>query len=347
MASIRPIPQLVALLVALGGCTLATTTDPSKTSDPNGHAGAKVSDGPFRVTTFAGSTMGYEDGPAASAKFFWPSAIAFDAAGSALVTDRANGHLRKITSDGQVTTLTPVTPAAFKNPDSLAIASSGDVYVADTQNHVIKKVTNSGEVSVFAGTGVVGKADGAVDAATFQLPSTLAVAPDGAVYVSDHSGKIRKIADGQVTTLEASFFSPQGIAYSNGRLYVCDNVEQIVSYVDLATGKKTELAGTVYGRGYQDGTGKDARFDGPLGIAVDGAGTVFVGDAGNRRIRRVSAEGKVTTIAGTGESGLVDEVAGLEAKFSDLRGMAIDASGNLYVCDNWNQRIRKLSPTAP
>ena len=196
--------------------------------------------------------------------------------------------------------------ARFSAPSALAIDAAGTLYVADAGNSVIRKVTAAGTVSTLAGTpGVFGGADGTGAGARFQTPSSVAVGADGTVYVADTGN----------STIRA--ITPAG-------------------EVDT-------LAGRPGAHGSADGTGGDARFSGPIGVAVDGAGNVFVSDTSNATIRKIAAGGVVTTLAGRpGMAGNTDGT-GAAARFARPGGMAIDGDGNLYVSDN-DTLIRKVTP---
>lgn len=268
------------------------------------------------TSTIAGNTSGYLDGTGTSAKFNLPQDVALDASGNVYVTDYYNHKIRKITSAGVVSTLAggatwgntdgTGTNALFKNPTSLAVnQSTGDVYVADTQNHRIRKITPAGVVTTFAG-GVQGYLDGTGTAANFNLPYDLAIdGSTGDVYVADFGNhKIRKITSSGVVTTFAGSTS-----------------------------------------GYLDGTGTAAKFNQPWGIVVSSwNGDIFVSDSGNNRIRKITAAGVVTTLAGSGTAGSLDGTGTL-ASFSYPSGLALDYFNNLYVADQVNHRIRKITST--
>jgi sugar lactone lactonase YvrE len=215
---------------------------------------------------------------------------------------------------------------------------------------------NQGIVSTLAGSGAFGTADGTGTAAQFNNPSGVACDGSGNVYVADNSSnRIRKIvaATGVVTTLAgsgafgsadgtgtaASFNTPNSVACDgSGNVYVADLNNQRIRKIVAATGVVTTLAGT---GGYLDGTGTAAQFRYPSGVACDGSGNVYVADGGNNRIRKiVAATGIVTTLAGS-TSGYLDGT-GTAARFDLPQGVACDGSGNVYVADYSNHRIRKI-----
>ncbi len=239
--------------------------------------------------------------------------------------------------------------------------SSGTVlYVADTGNHTIRKITiSTGAVSTLAGTGSLGSEDGPGDNARFNGPTGVAVDSSGNVYVADAGNHtIRKITSaGEVSTLagvarnagsddgigaDARLNNPTGIAVdSTGNVYVAERDNQTIRKITSA-GDVTTLAGTSLITGSGNGTGTDASFNAPTGVAVDSAGNVYVADTGNHTIRKITSAGEVTTLAGTaGDGGYVDGT-GTAASFNNPMGVAVDSSGNVYVADFSNSTIRKI-----
>ena len=244
--------------------------------------------------------------------------------------------------------------AEFDLPFGVAVDAAGNVYVADAGNHRIRKVTAAGVVTTLAGSGVAGDDDGTGTAAQFDLPSGVAVDAAGNVYVADAGNhRIRKItAAGVVTTLAGSTFgyldgtgaaaqfnSPFGVAVdAAGNVYVADTNNERIRKI-TAAGVVTTLAGSTFG--YVDGTGAAAKFNFPLGVAVDAVGNVYVADAQNNRIRKITAAGVVTTLAGS-TLGFADGT-GAAARFANPFGVAVDAAGNIYVADTANHRIRQIN----
>ena len=228
-------------------------------------------------------------------------------------------------------------------------------------NTVISSGTSSSSgpvVSTFAGSGVVGSADGAGILASFRDPTGVAVDSNGNVYVAEPwNCLIRKISpSGVVTTLagvgstsghtdgngpQALFSGPSGLAVdSSGTVYVADTWNNLIRKITPG-GEVTTWAGSV--QGYADGTGANASFFGPSGLAVDSNGNVYVADAWNHLIRKITPSGVVTTLAGTARVGGYEDGIGTQASFSGPTGLAIDRSGNLYVADPGNHVIRKIT----
>ncbi len=255
-------------------------------------------------------------------------------------------------------------PAArFRFPGGVAVdRASGTVYVADTYSHTIRKITPGGVVSTFAGSaGLSGSADGTGGAARFSYPEGVAVDSFGTVYVADTSNNtIRKITPGGVvstfaglagvsgsadgTGTAARFSSPFGVAVDSAgsTIYVADTYNHSIRKI-TAAGVVTTLAGLAGSSGSTDGTGTGARFSYPQGVAVDGAGIVYVADTSNSTIRKVTAAGVVTTLAGSvGECANIDG-SGSAAAFCYPFGVAADSAGSVYVADTFNFTIRKVT----
>lgn len=322
------------------------------------------------VSTLAGSgTAGFADGTGAAAQFKYPEAVAVDTNGIVYVADGYNNRIRTISPAGVVSTLAGSgvagyadgagTAAQFSDPLGIAVDANGNVYVADGRNNRIRKITPSGVVTTVAGSGVQGCADGTGTAAQFSYPTGITVDSSGNLYVTDvlNCDGIRKITPAGVVTrlaggtrgyadgtgAAAQFNQPYGIAVdAAGNVYVADNNNNNVRKV-TPSGVVTTIAGstsTTYG--YADGTGTSALFNFPCGIAVDSSGTLYVADSGNARIRKITSGGVVTTIAGSGTQGYADGV-GTSAQFQfPANNLAVDATGNVYVSDQNNNRIRKI-----
>ena len=333
------------------------------------------------VTTLAGTAgmKGSSDGTGAAARFLNPAGISTDSAGNVYVTDQGNSTIRKITQNGVVTTLAGIAgmqgsidgtgPAArFWNPFGIATDSAGNLYVADMGGPhffvggTIRKITPNGVVTTLAGAaGVTGHADGTGAAAGFFVPDGMTTDSAGNVYVAEYGNNtIRKITPaGVVTTLAgtagvlgsadgigaaASFMRPAFIAADRaGNVYVADQGNGTIRKITPG-GVVTTLAGTAGVLGSADGTGAAASFNHPHGIATDSAGNVYVAEYGNNTIRKITQNGVVTTLAGTaGVFGSADGV-GAAASFNKPSDLATDSAGNVYVADEGNNMIRKITP---
>jgi len=252
------------------------------------------------------------------------------------------------------------TAASFKTPTGLVSDTSGNIFVADTYNHQIRQITSSGVVTTFAGSTTSGNADGTGAAATFTYPHGIAIDSSGNFYVSANAA-IRKITSAGVVTIfagsssgvsgntdgtgtSARFMTPIGIAIdSSDNLYVADagnnNIRKITSL-----GVVTTLAGPISGfaSGSTNGTGSGASFSAPNFLAFDSSGNLYVTDMSNNMIRKVTSAGVVTTFAGSTTSGSADGT-GTSATFYFPSGVVIDSSDNLYVAEQGNNLIRKIT----
>jgi streptogramin lyase len=259
---------------------------------------------PYAFTTFAGfvASQGSADGTGGEARFDYPTGIAMDSSGDIYVGDDW-ATVRKITPAGTVTTLAGKAPitgkddgegsaARFNGPFGLATDPSGNIYVADMGNHTIRKITPTGLVTTIAGlAGTSGTADGQGTTARFKSPYAIAADSSGNLYVADSGNNtIRKIRpDGIVTTFAgvagtsgktdgmgstARFYQPFGIATdSSGIIYVSDSGNHIIRKI-TPQGFVTTLAGLGKNPGSADGTGTEARFYAPGGLATDPYGNV-------------------------------------------------------------------------
>jgi sugar lactone lactonase YvrE len=250
--------------------------------------------------------------------------------------------------------------ARFNRPQGVATDRAGNVYVADTSNHTIRKITPAGVVTTLAGTaGSSGSTDATGAAARFNRPQSLATDSAGNVYVADYyNTTIRKITPaGMVSTLAGTagfslatraaqrFSAVTSVATdSAGNVYVAEYYGNTISKV-TPTGAVSTLAGPVNrATGSTDGTGAGARFNWPHGVATDRAGNVYVADTSNHTIRKITSAGGVTTLAGM--AGLIGstDATGAAARFYFPAHIASDSAGNLYVADNGNHTIRKITP---
>jgi len=209
------------------------------------------------------------------------------------------------------------TEARFSGAVAVAVDGAGNIYVADSANHRVRKIMADGAaaptVTTVAGGDRVGYADGPILEAVFSTPTGVAVAASGALYVADS-------AEVDPHPMRVRVVTPDGTV--------------------------TTLAGS-WEDGYKDGFGSDAQFKAPASVAVDDAGNVYVADTNNHRIRLVSPEGEVTTLAGPLKAGYAAGYAdgpAAEAKFNGPRSVAVDGAGNIYVADTGNHCVRVVSP---
>jgi hypothetical protein len=261
---------------------------------------------------------GYNDGSGSEVRFCQPTGVAVDASGNLYIADGPNDVIRKVTPAGVVTTLAGAVgqggsadgqgaAARFDNPVGVALNQSGELFVADANNSTLRKVSPSGLVSTLAGRArFPGFADGTGAAAGFNHPRGVAVDASGDVIVGDTENQTIRVV------------TPAGVV--------------------------TTLAGAAGTRGQADGTGSAANFSFPAGVAVDISGNVFVADSFNHTIRKVTAGGVTTTLAGlAGVPGGADGT-GTGATFSYPEGVALDGAGQLYVADSSANLVRTVSP---
>jgi hypothetical protein len=336
----------------------------------------------YTWTTFAGSSPGGSaDGVGGNARFNQPFGVAVDTNGNVFVTDFRNNEIRKVTSAGVVTTIAGLPGiygsddgigrnARFFNPCGIALDKAGNLYVADYFNSMIRRLTPVGtnwSVTTIAGqSGSYGSADGTGTNAQFTYPNGVAVDNGGNVFVTDQNNHtVRKLTPSGpnwvVSTIAgtagvtgtndglggvALFNQPAGIAVdSASNLFVVDGHNYTIR--KLTRSGTNWLVSTFAGKagliGSTDGVGLNAQFNSPWGVDVDSAGNLFVGDAGNGVIRKITPAGAVTNFAGqVGGSGNADGT-GINAQFAGVLDLALDAAGNIYVADLGNNEIRKVT----
>jgi sugar lactone lactonase YvrE len=254
--------------------------------------------------------------------------------------------------------------AAFNQPYDSAVNSKGVIYVSDTENHVIRKVVND-RVYTAAGNGKAGSNNGKLREAQFNAPTGLAIDAKDNVYVADSlNNVIRMISpEGVATTFagrvnetggykngaaaEALFNEPMGLVIDEkGGLYVADSGNHLIRYiyegkVTTYAGKKTAvdtLTGYMAG-GYANGSGGEARFNRPRGLAYAG-GVLFVADSLNNRIRAVQADRKVISIAGVSKPG--NKVGAADTSQFNQPSSLLYAAGKLYIADTLNNSVKVL-----
>jgi len=260
------------------------------------------------VTTFAGTAgkSGAADGAGPAALFNGPSGMTVDATGAIFVADTGNNAVRKITANRVVHTV-PGLSGRLNGPGGVGCDRLGNVYVADANNNVIVKMGADGAVTTLAGrTGQTGSADGIGEAARFKGPTRMTVDGNGNILVTDNNGQIRQI-------------TPVGVV--------------------------TTLAGAPAQSGNADGVGTTARFSYTNGIALDQAGNLYVADMDNGTIRKITHGGAVTTFAGKAGGWGNTDGQGAAASFGGVGTIAIDAAGNVFAAEFYNNAIRKITST--
>lgn len=367
----------IAATVTAASDTQLTVTIPVKAGSGaiTINTGGKTANGPaltydtsWIVTTVAGTTKGFQDGAITSAQFNQPTGLCLDKAGNIYVADMGNYRVRKIGTDGQVTTLAGGTygthdgigtAAQFDMPTSVAVDNSGKLYITDSYgNRVTKYDPSTQAVTTIAG-GTSGNLDGPALSAQLFEPNGLAVTGDGqyVFWCEIGNNNLKILSGGVVSTFAgntcfsghsdgpsriATFQTPYALCLdANYNVYVADCLSSAIRRV-AAGGPVTTIAGDTLRQGSVDGIGRKAQFFCPQGICLSPNGNLYVADTYNNEIRQVTIDGVVTTIAGSTTAGSADGT-GTSAGFNNPQGMAVDAQGTLYVADCRNHKIRKIT----
>jgi hypothetical protein len=355
-----PLGYCLAMLVLVSACSKAPTVSLNNTSNSNsGTQPTTTSSKHWYAYTLAGSGQaGFADGDTTQAEFSNAQGIALNQQGNLLLADLGNQRIRMITPSGVVTTWTSDSIAnldtVFGNIFSVEVDSKNDVFVLDY--NWIRKFTSSTTSSIFAGQLLVGYVDSIGTYADFNMINQMSIDRQDNLYLPDYDMSnnfhVRKVTPaGVVSTVP--FTDNTGIPFIGGNnlwyLYsiAVDTIGNIYvsSGASCAIKKITPQGGvSVFAGsgdpGFFDANGGNALFGGIHGMCFDGAGNLWVCDALNYAIRRVSPDGTVTTILG-GQAGYSDGDSA-QAKFNLPTAITVDASGTVYVVDNGNNRIRKL-----
>ncbi len=317
-----------------------------------------------------------DGGLAVNASLNTPISIAVDAAGNIYIGE-SGGSIRKVTTDGIINTIAgsdthgyagdggPATQAQFSRPIGLAVDSSGNLYVADTDNEVIRKIDANGIVSTFAGNGKLGFAGdkGPATSAQLNTPTRLAVDTAGNLYIVDFfNSRVRKVSKSIITTVlgGGEMFSegipatssaglPQAVAVDpSGNIYVVDYFFGGVRKIDI-NGIVNTVAGGSGNSGFAGDGGPALKAQFNFGIfssvAVDSAGGILIGDDQNRRVRKLTPDGNINTVAGNGLyrfSGDGGPAASATLNFPS--SVLADAAGNVFIGETLQNRIRKVAP---
>jgi len=300
---------------------------------------------PGEITTVAGgSAWGYsgDGGPATSAEMDSPESVAVDAAGNFYIADTQNNCIRKVDTSGVITTIAgngtegysgdggQATSAELARPFGLAVDAAGNLYIADTMNNVIRKVDSNGIITTLAGNGYC----------EYPYPKYL-VGYDGG-YSGDNG-----------PAKSAELDAPEAVAVdASGSLYIADTDNSRIRKVD-STGTIT----TVAGNGCADDNYRDTGDGGPAtkaglhlpeGVAVDKAGDIYIIEGDSEIVRRLDTAGVITTVAGNGQEGYTGD--GGPATAAELffpTNAAVDASGDIYISDSGNNRVREAAAATP
>jgi sugar lactone lactonase YvrE len=274
------------------------------------------------ISTYAGNGIpGFSsDGIQATAsELSSPAGLAQDGAGNIYIADLFNYRIRKVSSTGIITTVAGNGSAGFSGDGAaatnaqlntaygVAVDASGNIYIADQNNNRVRMVNSLGVISTIAGTGFGGASGdgGPATAATLSAPDAVAVDASGNIYICDHSSnRIRKISAGIISTVAGGGTANPG----------------------------------------DGGPATAASLNFPTGVAADNFGNIYIADGANNRIRKVNAGGIISTIAGNGTVGFSgDGGPATAAMINDPISVTLDASGNIYIVDAQNNRVREIN----
>ncbi|MFD7745066.1 RICIN domain-containing protein [Streptomyces sp. NPDC059698] len=277
-----------------------------------------------KISTVAGTGVaGFkgDDEPAVTAQLNRPYGIALDGTGNLYFSDYNNHRVRKVSTDGKISTVAgagagyrgdngPAVSAQLNCPREVAVDAAGSVYITDAANHRVRVITPDGKISTIAGTGAAGFSGdgGPADKAQLNYPLGVAVDSTGTLYISDHANnRVRRIgADGKISTVAGT-----GAAGFKG----------------------------------DDGPAASAQLNRPYAVAVDSAGILYITDGNNHRVRKVAADGTISTVAGKGAAGFSgDGGPATSAQLNLPLGVVVDSTGVLYISDYHNHRVRKVTP---
>jgi uncharacterized protein (TIGR03437 family) len=331
------------------------------------------------ITTFAGNGVGAftgDGGPATSASLTFPTSVAVSPQGTVFISDTDNKRIRSVNSSGTIQTLAgngnyqyagdggPAVTAELDYPYGVATDATGNVYIADELNNRVRKVTPQGVITTYAGGGSVYGDNGPATSAALNVPGSVVTDAAGNLYINDFENfRIRKVTpQGIITTVAGNgnigFAGDGGAATSAGlgfvygiavdstgnNIYIASQSHNRIRRVS-SSGVITTIAGTgVAGFSGDGGPATAAQIDTPWGVAVDSANNIYISDEGNHRIRRISATGIITTIAGTGtqgSAGIPGPASG--AQIGNPAGLRVDSSGNLFFTDGYLNEILEIS----
>ncbi len=335
------------------------------------------------ITTVAGNgTAGYsgDGGQATDAELYYPSGITTDAAGNLYIADYSNNRIRMITTAGIISTLagngtqgyngdgSSATDAELYHPSDIAFDDKGNLYIAEVGNNRIRQINTLGIITTVAGKDTSGFSGdgGQATAAKLQTPSGIAFDADGNIYIADAgNNRIRMINTlgiintqvgngafgfngdgGQATAAKLGY--PWGVTFdAAGNLYIVDQSNNRIRKVNTAG-----IISTVTGTGTQGYSGDGgqatvAELNNPWEVTFDAIGNLYIADLGNNRIRTINTAGIISTIVGTGTLGYSgDGGQATAAKLNNPTGIVLDITGNLFIADEYNQRIRKVTNVA-
>jgi sugar lactone lactonase YvrE len=339
---------------------------------------------PNLITTVAGDGIeGYsgDGGPATDAELYSPQGVAVDASGKLFIADTDNYRIRRVRTNGIITTVAGdgiegysgdgglSISAKLSYPSGVAVDASGNLFIADTDNNRIRKVGTNGIITTVAGNGTYGYSGDGGPAASAELSYLSGVAVDapGNLFIADtENQRIRKVGtNGIITTVagngrvgysgdggpatNAELSWPAGVAVdASGNVFFAEQDNNVIRKVET-DGIITTVAGNGTPGYFGDGgAAANAELNYPTGVTVDVFGNLFIADSRNNVVREVEHNGIITTVAGDGGYGFFgDGGAATNAAFSGVGGVAVDDLGNLFIADENNQRIREVIVEGP
>ena len=348
-------------------------------ADAGNHCVRRVANG--AINTVAGNRqigVSGDGGPASAASLNFPTGVVTDSAGNFYIADFQNARVRRVSPTGTITTVAgngtyrlssdgiAATSAALNIPSGVTVDPAGNLYIAENQRPRVRRVGANGVVQTVAGSGQQGFSGEGVPATTASLfsPSRLAIDPGGNLYISDNAlNRVRRVTPaGIIQTVagtgldsfagdnglatSAAIHQPEGIALdAGGNLYIADFLNNRVRRVD-----GRGIISTYAGNGTAASTGDggqavNASLNGPVAVAVDAQGNVFIAERFGNRVRRVTPSGAISTAAGNGQAASTgDGGAATGASLNQPAGMAFDAQGDLYIAELFGNRVRMVTP---
>jgi sugar lactone lactonase YvrE len=332
------------------------------------------------ISTVAGNgTWGYggDGGAATSAQLYYPQGAAVDTAGNLFIADTWNYRVRKVTPGGVISTVAgngtqsysgdggAATSSQLYNPSGVAVDAAGNLFIADQGNNCVRAVTPGGVISTVAGNGTQGYSGNGGAATSSQLynPSGVAVDAAGNLFIADQGNNcVRAVTPGGVISTvagngtqgysgdggaatSAQLNTPTGVVVDTaGNLFIADQGNNCVRAVTPGGVISTVAGNGVWGYSGNGGAATSAQLNTPTGVAVDTAGNLFIADQGNNCVREVTPRGVISTAAGNGTQGYSgDGGPATSAQLNYPEGVAVDTAGNLFIADEWNHCIRKLT----
>lgn len=373
-------PATKAQLMQPGGIAVDSTGS-IYIADLEDHRVRKVSENGIISTLVGNGKAGYftDQRSAITAQLNVPRAVALDGFGNVFIAEYGNSRVLKVAADGIVSVLTgdrdartladggPATKVQLSCPYGMATDRDGNLYIADTDNSRILKASPNGLMTTVAGEGSGSQKalgdGGPAERAHLKYPVGVSLDRNGSLYIADQEDcRIRKVDTNGIITAVAGnglpgFSGDGGLATAAqlnqptavvvdrvGNAYVADAKNSRIRRISV-DGRITTVAGTdEVGYAGDGGPGTKAKLNVPLALAIDGDGNLYIADSGNSRVRRLSVEGIIVTVAGSGKPGNSgDRGSALKAQLDYPNALAVDSIGNLYIADGRSNRIRKVS----